>query len=53
MQELGEGNEIPGIDGNPTGCSSVSIHLYLWELSESKPPSREHTEAGIRSMSCM
>jgi hypothetical protein len=34
--------------GNPTGKPTESTTLDLWELSESEPPTKEHTRAGMR-----
>jgi hypothetical protein len=33
----------PEIDENPIGSPTESTNLQAWELSESKPPTKEHT----------
>jgi len=38
----------PERDGNPTGRLIESTNLVPWELSESEPPTKEHTGAGKR-----
>jgi hypothetical protein len=34
-------------DCNPRGSSTVSNNQYPWEISETKPPTKEHTWAGL------
>ena len=44
MEELGEGLKVlKGMGHPPPGGSTVSTSLDLWELSETEPPTREHT----------
>lgn len=40
--------EGPEGDGNTTGLPTVSTVLDLWQLSETDPPTEEHTWAGPR-----
>jgi hypothetical protein len=35
-------------DGNPTGRPTVSPYLDLWELPGTEPPTKWHTQAGLR-----
>jgi hypothetical protein len=35
-------------DGNPIGRPTVSTNLDPWELPETKPPTKEHTQADLR-----
>ena len=35
-------------DGNPIGRPTVSTNLDPWELPETEPPTKEHTQAGLR-----
>ena len=37
-------------DGNPIGRSSVSTNLDPWQLPEIKPPTKEHTWAGLKPL---
>ena len=45
MEELGEGLKFPQRDGNPTRRPTVSTNLDPWELSETEPANKEHTQA--------
>ena len=47
MEELGKGLR------NSTGCPTESTNLGLWELSETETPTKEHTQAGIRTIAHM
>ena len=38
----------PEVDGNPTERPTESTNLDPWELSESEPPTKEHTWAEMR-----
>jgi hypothetical protein len=38
----------PKMDRNSTEISTESTHLEHWVLSESVPPTKEHTRAGPR-----
>ena len=40
-------------DGNPIGRPTVSTNLDPWELPETEPPTKEHTQAGLRSLAHM
>jgi len=44
------GGRIEGTEGakNPTGRPTESTNPDPWELSETKPPTKEHTQAGLR-----
>ena len=35
-------------DYNPIGRPTVSTNLYLWELPQTEPPTKEHVWAGPR-----
>jgi hypothetical protein len=35
-------------DGNPIGRPTASANLDPWELSETKPPTKDHTQASLR-----
>jgi hypothetical protein len=35
--------------GNPVGGPAVSINLDRWDLSNTRPPNRQHTPADMRS----
>jgi hypothetical protein len=35
-------------DGNPIGRPTVSTNLKPWELPEIEPPTKEHTQVGLR-----
>jgi hypothetical protein len=35
-------------EGDPIGRSAVSTNLVPWELSDTEPPARQHTQAGPR-----
>ena len=37
-------------DGNPIGRPTVSTNLDCWELPETEPPTRQHTQAGLRPL---
>jgi hypothetical protein len=41
---IGRSERIEG-DGNPKGRQTLSTNLDLWELPESEPPAKEHTQA--------
>ena len=53
MEDGGEGTEGTEGDGNPTGRTTVSTNLDPWELPETEPPTKEHTQAGLRSLAHM
>jgi hypothetical protein len=40
--------EGPGGDRDSTGRSTESTNLGPWELSETEPPTKEHTQTGPR-----
>jgi hypothetical protein len=40
--------EGTGGDGNPIGKPIVSTNQDPWVLPETKPPTKEHTQAGLR-----
>jgi hypothetical protein len=40
-------------DGNPVGKPTVSTNLDPWELPETDPPTKELTQAGLRSLAHM
>ena len=42
--------ERPKGDGNPIGRPTVSTNPDPWECSETKPPTKEHTWAGLWSL---
>jgi hypothetical protein len=51
MEELGEGlKELKTDDGNHIEGPAVSTNLDLWELPETKSPTREHTWANQRPL---
>ena len=33
-------------NGSPVGRTTISTNSDPWELSETKPPTKEHTQAG-------
>ena len=37
-------------DDNPIGRPTVSTNLDPWELPETEPPTKEHTQAGLRRL---
>jgi hypothetical protein len=37
-------------DGYPRGRPTVSTYPYLWELPETKPPTKEQTQPGLRGL---
>jgi hypothetical protein len=39
--------------GNPIRRPTVSTNLDSWELPETKPPTKEHTRAGLKSLAHM
>jgi hypothetical protein len=46
---------IEGTEGhdNHVGRPTVSSNLDLWQLPETEPPTKEHTEASLRLLSPM
>jgi hypothetical protein len=34
--------------GDPVGGPTVSTNLYLWDLSDSGPPTKQHTPSDMR-----
>lgn len=48
MEELGEGLKALKEMGTPTGVPTELTNLDPWELSETEPPTKEHTQAGPR-----
>ena len=36
-------------DDNPIGRPTMSTNLDPWELLETEPPTKEHTQAGLRA----
>jgi len=53
MGELRGKIEGPERDGNPTGRPKESTNLDPWEVSESEPPTKEHTGARMRPLAHM
>lgn len=45
--------EVTEGDSNYIGRPTVTSNLDLWELPERKPPTKEHTEAGLRPLEPM
>jgi hypothetical protein len=48
MEDSGEKIEGAEGDSNPRGRATVSTNLDPWELSETKPLTKEHTGATLR-----
>jgi len=53
MEELRRMIEGPEGDRNSTGRPRESTDLHPWEPSETEPPTREHTWAGLRPLAHM